>query len=376
MVDCALRFPWLFAAIVAAFLYPYAIYPALLALIGRKRNRQVTPLDDAELPRVAILTSAFNEESRIADKIANFLALDYPQDRIEMWIGTDGSADDTANVIRRIAEPRVHLVERRERSGKTAVLNDLAARANTAEVFVFTDVNSFYRPGTVRRMVAALREPGVGLICGRTLVRGADRQIEVEGAYYRLEQWLKERETSRGWLAGALGAVYAIRAELYTELNPALINDLSHTCEIAARGYESRFDPMAISEEAAGDDASREFSRQTRMTAQGAYVLATYMPSLLAKGRLGQFWVLLSHKFMRWIAGVWIIAGAVLLPFLSVPLTLLALACVFVLFVGWKRRAGWTTFPVYFLLVHLAYLNGLRHAAAGNRFVVWKPREG
>jgi cellulose synthase/poly-beta-1,6-N-acetylglucosamine synthase-like glycosyltransferase len=371
-----LRSSWLFAAAVAAFLYPYAIFPAILALISRKKQHSAPPVPDAELPRVAILASAFNEESRITDKIGNFLALDYPEDRIELWIGTDGSADDTANVIRRRAAPRVHLVERRERSGKTAVLNDLASRARNADVFVFTDINSFYRPDTVRRMVAALHEPGVGLVCGRTLVRGADRQIEVEGAYYRLEQWLKERETSRGWLAGALGAVYAIRAELYTELDPALINDLTHPCQAALRGYESRFDPMAISEEAAGDDATREFSRQTRMTAQGAYVLAKHMPSLLAKGKLGQFWVVLSHKLLRWLSGLWLIAGAVLLPFISIPLTLVALAGGAVLFLGWKRRAGWATFPVYFLLVHLAYLNGLWRALTGDRFVVWKPREG
>jgi cellulose synthase/poly-beta-1,6-N-acetylglucosamine synthase-like glycosyltransferase len=269
-------------------------------------------------------------------------------------------------------------VERRERSGKTAVLNDLAARARArgAEVFVFTDVNSSYRPDTVRRLATALRQPGVGLVCGRTVVRGADRQIEVEGTYYRLEQWLKERESSRGWLAGALGAVYAIRAELYTELDPALINDLTHPCQVALRGYQCRFDPMAISEEAAGDDPGREFSRQTRMTAQGAYVLARHMPLLPVSGCVGQFWILLSHKLMRWIAGLWLIAGAVLLPVISVPLAAVAAAGLAVLFAGWKRRARWATFPAYFFLVHVAYLNGLWRALLGDRFVVWKPREG
>jgi cellulose synthase/poly-beta-1,6-N-acetylglucosamine synthase-like glycosyltransferase len=370
---------WLLGGAVAAFLYPYIVFPVLLALLSRKPSRTAAvPVASASLPRVAILVSAFNEESRIAGKIDNFMASDYPADRLEMWIGTDGSADDTASVVRRIAADRVHLVERRERSGKTAVLNDLAARAHThgASVFVFTDVNSSYRPDTVRRLVTGLQEPGAGLVCGRTLVRGADRQIEIEGAYYRLEQWLKERESSRGWLAGALGAVYAMRSELYSELDPALINDLTHPCQVAIRGYKIRFDPMAISEEAAGDDASREFSRQTRMTAQGAYVLARYMPALLSAGCIGQFWVLLSHKFMRWIAGLWLILGAVLLPLISLPLAVAAAVVLMVLVIGWKRRAGWATFPAYFFLVHLAYLNGLWRALTGDRFVVWKPREG
>jgi hypothetical protein len=369
---------WLFAGAVAAFLYPYVLFPALLAVISRKQYRPPEPGAAANLPRVAVLASAFREESRVAEKIANFLASDYPQDRLEMWIGTDGSPDNTAYAIRQVGAPRVHLVERLERSGKTAVLNDIASRAKArgAEVFVFTDINSSYRPDTIRRLVTVLSEPGVGLVCGRTLVRGADRQIEVEGAYYRLEQWLKERESSCGWLAGALGAVYAIRAGLYSELDPALINDLTHPCQVAVRGYKSRFDPMAINEEAAGDDATREFSRQTRMTAQGAYVLARQMPALLAAGCIGQFWVMLSHKLSRWVAGIWLIAGAALLPLISVPLALIAAAGVAVLLIGWKQRAGWATFPAYFFLVHLAYLNGLWRALSGDRFVVWKPREG
>jgi cellulose synthase/poly-beta-1,6-N-acetylglucosamine synthase-like glycosyltransferase len=368
---------WLLAGCVAALLYPYLIFPAILAILSRKRKLFVPP-EITEVPRVAILASAYNEESRVAGKIANFLAIDYPQDRLDFWIGTDGSADDTANAVRRIAAPRVHLVERAERSGKTAVLNDLAARARAdgAEIFVFTDINSFYRPDTVRRLVTALQEPGVGLVCGRTVVRGADRQIEVEGAYYRFEQWLKERESARGWLAGALGAVYAIRAELYTELDPALINDLTHPCEVAIRGYQSRFDPLAINEEAAGDDPTREFSRQTRMTAQGAYVLAKYMPALLSAGKPGQSWVLFSHKFSRWIAGLWVIAAAVLLPLISLPAAIAASIVLAVLFAGWKRRARWATLPAYFFLVHTAYLNGLWRALTGDRFVVWKPREG
>ena len=368
----------LFAGVVAAFLYPYVLFPAVLAIVSRKQNRAAAPIPDANLPRVAILVSAFNEENRIAAKIDNFLATDYPEDRLEMWIGTDGSVDNTANIVRQLAHPRVHLVERAERSGKTMVLNDLAARARArgAEVFVFTDVNSFYRPDTVRRLVSGLREPGVGLVCGRTLVKGADPQIEIEDTYYRIEQWLKERESSRGWLAGALGAVYALPAELYTQLNPELINDLTHPCEVAVRGYKLRFDPLAINEEAAGDNPAREFSRQTRMTAQGAYVLARYMPALLAARRVGQFWVLLSHKFLRWVAGLWLLVAGALLPLISIPVTVAVAAALVALFTGWKFRAGWATFPAYFFLVHLAYLNGLRHALRGDRFVVWKPREG
>lgn len=362
----------LLAAAIFAVLYPYLIFPALLGLMSGKKKR---PVSQNNLPSVAILVSAYIEAERIADKIRNFQSLDYPEDRLELWIGTDGSSDNTAAIIREINAPRVFLVERLQRSGKTAVLNDLASRAK-ADIFVFSDVNALYRPDTVRMLVAPFADPKVGVVSGRTIIRGNDGQAVVEGAYYRFEAWLKKRESQNGWLAGALGAVYAIRAGLYRTLAPELINDLAHPCQAAAMGYECRFEPLAISEEAAGDDAGREFFRQTRMTAQAAYVLATHMPQLLRAGRLGQFWILLSHKWLRWTAGLWIILAALLLPFVSLPLTGLALVLALLLFAGWKSKAKWAAIPAYFLMVHTAYLNGLWRALRGDRFVVWKPRAG
>src|SRR3954452_9303230 len=193
---------WLLGAAIVAVLYPYVIFPAVLAVIGRKPE---TPSEPAELPRVALLVSAFIEGERIADKIRNFQSFDYPADRIDLWIGTDGSPDNTAEIVRRINAPRVHLVERKERSGKTAVLNDLASRAK-ADVFIFSDVNAYYRRDTVQMLVRHFEDPSVGIVSGRTIIRGRDGQAHVESAYYRFESWVKLRESSRGWLAGAIGA--------------------------------------------------------------------------------------------------------------------------------------------------------------------------
>src|SRR6266540_1221236 len=134
------RMIWLLTIAVLAFLYPYVVFPVLLALVTGARRRFRSCGDD-ELPRVAVLVSAFNEASHILDKLRNFAAFDYPADKVRMWIGTDGSEDGTAAIIRQAGAPRVNLVERLSRSGKTAVLNDLASRARSeAEIFVFTDV--------------------------------------------------------------------------------------------------------------------------------------------------------------------------------------------------------------------------------------------
>jgi len=369
--------PWLLVVAVIGLLYPYLLYPLLISSAARLwgKTQAVTPVPSTPIPFVAILVSAYNEEARIRAKIANFETLEYQTDRLELWIGIDGSTDRTAEVVRESANPRVHLVERSQRMGKTAVLNDLAAQVH-ANVLIFTDVNAEFRPDAVRLLVAALADPKVGLVSGRTVIRGEDGNVEVEGAYYKFESWLKAREGACGWLAGADGAIYALRANLYRELPPVLINDLVHPCHVVAQGFEARLEPLAVSVEHAGQEAGREFDRQTRITAQAAYLLATQMGGLLRRPAWGMVWVLVSHKWMRWIAGLWILAGWVAVTAIQPILGAAAVAALIVLVIAWRFGVRAAGLPVYFLLIHLAYLWGLWRALMGERYVTWRPRAG
>jgi glycosyltransferase involved in cell wall biosynthesis len=292
---------------------------------------------------------------------------------LELWIGSDGSTDATVDVVRNTAAPRVHVIEHKSRRGKTVVLNDLARRAS-ADVLIFTDVNALFRPGAVRALVSVMADPAVGVVSGRTVIRKGDGNVEVEGAYYRLESWLKLREGRCGWLPGADGAIYALRAGLYRELPPDLINDLAHACQVVADGFEARLEPLAISEESAGDDAGREYDRQTRMTAQSAYLLAVYTGRLMRAGRFGMLWVLTSHKWLRWIAAVWIVLGAAAFVSLSALAAVAIVAAVATVWIAWRTGMRAAGLPIFFLLVHFAYLRGLWHALKGERYVTWKPR--
>jgi cellulose synthase/poly-beta-1,6-N-acetylglucosamine synthase-like glycosyltransferase len=364
---------FLLAIATLGLTYPYVIYPLLLCLAGRFFARPCHANDD--LPSVAILVSAFNEEGRILDKIRNLDTIDYPPDRLTMWVGTDGSADRTAAIIREANHPRVHLIERSQRSGKTAVLNDLAGRTDAA-ILVFTDATGSFRPDAVRLLARPLTDPGVGLVSGRALIRDGEGNVAVEGAYYRLDSWMKNREGMCGWLAGALGPIYALRAQLYRDLPPEYINDLAHPCQVVAAGFEARFEPRAISEEPAGDHAGREFDRQTRMAAQACYLLVQQCWILLLKGRWGMLWTLASHKWLRWLAGIWIPLGWIALAGLSPALAFAALVLLGLIIFGARAKARWAEIPMFFLIVHCAYLNGLWRALLGDRYLVWKPRAG
>ena len=351
----------LFAVAVLGLLYPYLLYPLLLRGVARYFARPLTA-QDGELPTIAILVSAFNAERRIRDKIANFDSLDYPADRIQLWIGTDCSDDRTADVIRAIANPRVRLIERRQRGGKTAVLNDLARRAN-AEIFVITNVNALFRPDAIRQLVAVLADPTVGLASGRT---------ETE----RAEWSLSSRESSCGWSSGADGAIYAMRAELYRELPAELISDLAHPCDVAAAGWQARFASLAISDEPQSDDAGRELHRQARITAQEAYLLAVETRVLVLAGCWGMLWVLLSRKWMRWTFAVWMVLGSITLALLSPALGLLEGALLVALVAGWIAGGRWAEPPIHFILIHLAHMQGLWHALKGRRYATWEPGAG
>ena len=364
-----------------ALVYCYLGYPLLLALFAaaagkRARGRAA----EAYCPSVAVLVSVYNEETRIQAKIDNFRSLDYPAEKLDLWIGSDASTDRTAEIVRACGDDRVHVVESTVRSGKTAVLNRLASRTE-ADVLLFTDVNAMFRPDAVGELTAALSDPRVGLASGRTMAPGA-----VEGAYYRYESWLRTKESLRNCLSGADGAIYAMRRSLYEDLPPDVINDFAHPCHVVWRGYAARFVPGAVCEEAASNGVSQEFQRQTRMASQALYVYFHFVGRLLRAGKLRFVWILTSHKLLRWLGLVWmflVAAGTVwmarestsALLFLGAQLVFVALAGAATAFPRLAHsRVG--QLPQYFILIHLAYLRGVFKCLAGERYVTWEPRAG
>jgi len=371
---------------LVSLLYCYGGYPLLLWLLCRtmlKDARHDAP--GAEHPSVAVLLSVHNEECRVHSKINNFQALDYPRDKLEFWIGLDGSSDGTEQLVRSCGDERIHCLAVAERSGKTAVLNRLAKRTG-AEILVFTDANAMFRREALRELAAVFRDPGVGLVSGRTVVRAEGGAAEVEGAYYRYENWVKVQEGVRGHLTGADGAIYGMRRSLHEDLQPELINDFAHPCHVILRGYWARFAPAAIAEEDAAGTAGQEFQRQTRMSAQGLYVYSRYIGRLVRAGHWRFAWMLTSHKLARWLGLVWMLllgAGTVELAgrspwgglLLALETGLLALAAAAALFPN-RTKSVVFRLPLYLILVHLAYLRGVLKFLAGERYVTWEPRAG
>jgi len=292
-------------------LYVYVGYPAVLAVWARVRPRTHVRSDSLR-PAVSVIVAARNEAERLPARIENLLASDYPPDRLEIVIVSDGSVDGTARAVapylgdRRVAggrsAPRVRLIER-PAEGKAAALNHGVAAASR-EVIVFADARQRFAPDTIRRLAANFADPAVGVASGELVLdceTGPSESSVGEGvgAYWRYEKWLRSHESEIDSMLGATGAVYAMRRSCWRDL-PAgtILDDVLAPMRVVLDGYRAIFDPRARAFDTVAPDARVESRRKSR-TLAGNYQILALEPRLLVPGVNRVFVQYLSHKVGR-----------------------------------------------------------------------------
>ncbi|MGB8061952.1 MAG: glycosyltransferase family 2 protein [Candidatus Sulfotelmatobacter sp.] len=280
--------------------YVYFGYPILLwglqAIFGSSAGRQ--PVE----PSVSLLVAAYNEAVVIADKIRNGLALDYPADKLEIVVASDGSKDATADIVRSLAEAesggRVRLLHYEKNRGKTVVLNDAVPQLR-GEIVAFSDASSMLAPNSIRVLVQSFSDPRIGAASGvyRLLKKDQARLGAQEDLYWKYETFLKVQEARLGAFTGAHGSLYAIRRELYPFPSPDTINDdFTIPIRILEQGYRVAYEPAAIAYEEAHE--MEGFSRRVRITAGNIEQLRE-IKGLLWPPRPFVLFCLLSHKTGR-----------------------------------------------------------------------------
>ena len=255
---------WLSASLIV---YTHVGYPVVLAVLvwirGRVLDAEAGKLDAvpaAELPSVSLLIPAYDEEDVIAAKIANALALDYPREKLQIVVASDGSSDATAT---RAREAGADLVLDLAPGGKVAALNS-AVELASGEMLAFSDANSVWEPGALRRLLAPLTDPEVGYVCGQVRFTNDDGD-NLEGAYWRYEMAVREMESALAGVTAGNGAIYAVRRDAYVPLDPAGSHDLSFPFALAKRGLRSLYVPSARAEEKMVPTIEGEFARKRRM---------------------------------------------------------------------------------------------------------------
>ena len=294
---------------VGAILHTYVVYPLLLIVFqaiaqaqsawaylgGHERRR---PLAQIGLPSVSVVVAAYNEQDCIARRIDNLLEQDYPPDKLEILVGSDGSTDETDAIIQRYAARGVRL-SRGERCGKAGVLNRLVALAK-GDVLVMTDANTEFERDAIRHLVQPLRDEGVGLVCGRLRLHSPLGAPVAEGAYWRLESLLKLYESWRGCVVGANGGIYAVRKHLFPPL-PAgtVVDDFVAALRVLEVGSKVCYEPEAVAHEEAAPDRTSEYRRRVRIAA-GCFRAMSQHRSLLSLRRGFTAFAVWSHKVLRW----------------------------------------------------------------------------
>lgn len=360
-----------------AILYAFIGYPVALKLLSKVKAGRVVP--EAELPTVTMVLSAFNEEAVIEDKIQNFLELDYPEDRLDFLIVSDGSSDRTEEIAAACPSERVRLLVQEYNQGKTAALNR-AATETDSDILVFTDANSMFDKDAVEKLAARFADPEVGLVSGHTEYQTENGESGGGGAYRRYEDWMKDMESSLWGIVGADGAIYAMRRSLYKEMLPEHINDFLHPVQTVMAGYNAVQEQDAICREPMDEVGPSELKRQTRIMTQSWIIVFSQLPELVSKRCWGFLWQLVSHKILRWLTlplmAFILVSSLFLLTHGGIYILALITQCFFygAAYVFRNEDGGIKQLPYSFLLLHLSAVIGFVQYLKGEKYISWKPR--
>jgi biofilm PGA synthesis N-glycosyltransferase PgaC len=287
---------WAFWLSAALIVYTYAGYLCFLWFRARIAPRPIKK--ESIEPSVSIVIAVFNEAARIPAKLQMIAELDYPKDKLEIVIASDGSTDGTNELLRSL--PQVKAVICPENRGKAAALNAAMAQAS-GEIVLFTDARQKIEPKAVRELVANFADPEVGCVSGELMFVGQGGQESGVSLYWRLEKVIRKLESATGSVVGATGAIYAVRRSLVPTLpDGTLLDDVYIPVHVVRQSHRVVFEPAARAWDEEPEAGKQEFRRKVR-TLAGNYQLLQLAPWLLSwqNPQWGRF---VSHKVMRlWV---------------------------------------------------------------------------
>ena len=294
---------WLFILSIGFVLYTYAIFPLILGLLARGRAiPQPEPVtEENPLPTVSIVIAAHNERESLPDKIKSLETLDYPQEKIEWIVVSDGSTDGTEEYLNDVFSEHSNrtLVHYKESKGKCGALNEGVARA-TGDVILFMDARQVVSPNVAMALVPYLADKTIGAATGE-LILAEDSSLEAAnfGTYWRYEKWIRENETRLLSITGVTGALYAIRRrDFIPNKIGTLLDDFETPISLLKHGKRTLFISGAYAFDNANDDLALEFRRKVRNLA-GNWQSFMKNKWLFDPRKNIVWWQFMSHKLFR-----------------------------------------------------------------------------
>ena len=362
--------------------YVWIGYPLILVIAARVRRFQPLSAEDY-YPKVSVLISARNEEKDIAWKLAQTLAWDYPEDRLEVIVGSDASTDGTDDAIRSVRDPRMRFIRNAERAGKNKTLNRLARMAN-GDLLFFTDANTHVARQCLKKMARHFADARVGCVTGLEHDLGdlgTSTMTMGSNAYLGYEAFVDMLESKIGSVLVCDGSIYCLRSSLFFGLDPDLANDLEHPVRAGSAGAAILYEPEARSFERCSSSAREEFARRRRIAGQGALA----MWRLRHEMNGFRLWQFLSRKCLRWLTVIpvlMILISTFMMRHDRWFVVLFAAQIVFYLIAilgagrgGKSRMSGLLRLPFVMVMAHVAVFMGVVEACCGKTFATWNIAE-
>ena len=384
----------IFWSLLFIIFYSYVGYGLLLFILVRVR-RFFSPgknneLSDTYEPDVTLFVTAYNERDVVTEKIKNSLELDYPPEKIHMVWVTDGSDDGTPELLGQYSGIKVY--HQPQRDGKIGAMNR-GMQFVTTPIVIFCDANTMLGSESVRRIVRLFRNPKVGCVSGEKQILSKEKDTAAgagEGLYWKYESMLKKWDAELYSVVGAAGELFAIRTELYREVEKdTLLDDFVISLRVAQQGYTIQYDPLAYAMENASVNVKEELKRKIRISAGGIQSIIR-LRSLLNIFKFGTLsFQYISHRVLRWTlaplalllffpAGLLLAVNEGILDF-GLYSTLFWLQVLFYLaaLLGWflenrSIRIKVLFIPYYFFIMNLSVFLGLGRFLRKSQSVNWE----
>ncbi len=351
---------------LAVLAYTYAGYPLLIGVLARWRPRR-DRRDPLWQPTVTVCIAAHNAAATIEAKLASVLAQQYPAEKMEVLVYSDGSTDETCRLVAACAaaDGRVRLLRGDARRGKPAGLNRMRREAR-GEVLLVTDARQPLGPLALRALLDRLADPAVGCVMGNLVVNGS----APSGIYWRYESWIRRQESRFRGVVGMTGPIAAVRTR---DLDPLaedlLLDDVWIPMRLRLRGRHVLLAEDAVAIDQAFDD-EREFGRKVR-TLAGNYQIFARMPALLSPFANPLWFETIGHKVMRllcpWALLVLFVASAAA----PVPALLVAQVAFYGAALLGLRAGLLPGVARTFVVLHVAAVVGLWRFVTGRQKVTW-----
>lgn len=381
-------FALLFWTGIFVVFYTYLGYGLVIFLLSKIKRQPLTsaPIAEQTLPEVTLMVAAYNEEQCIEDKITNTLNLDYPKDKLAIFFVTDGSTDNTPQIVKKFHA--VKLFHEFQRKGKIHAVNRVMKFVSTPLV-IFSDANTLLNPDAIRNLVRHYQDEKVGGVAGeKRIYRNAEDNASGsgEGFYWKYESFLKKKDAEVYSIVGAAGELFSIRTKLYEEPpENTIIEDFYLSMSICAKGYRFMYEPDAYALETASASVEEEWKRKVRICAGGFQAMAR-LKHLLNPFRYGMLsFQYFSHRVLRWTLAPFflpvIFLSNIALAFSGAPLYswLLGGQVAFYLLAiagYWFRerqiRIKGFFVPYYFMVMNLSVYAGFYRYLKGKQSVVWE----